>query len=101
VRFGVKVVEHTRPGDDEPWYACARCGSSDIEFIDCEQCNGEGGFDGDRLMEEDPLWYEGVEWENCDDCHGAGGEWCCNECPPWSEDERVAESMTEVPNDGA
>ena len=40
----------------------------------------------DTLMEEDPLWYEGVEWERCDDCGGKGG-WL--ECPALPHAEKV------------
>jgi len=35
--------------------------------------------DEDDLMAEDPLWYEGVEWETCQACHGDGGWWQCYE----------------------
>lgn len=64
--------------DDGPY--CARCGSNDMEHVDCQSCGGEGGFDRDDLIELDPLWYDGVDWEDCDECHGSGGHWTCWTC---------------------
>jgi len=61
---------------------CPICGSEDGEWVDCPQCGGDGGFDEDDLMSEDPLWYEGVEWERCETCHGNGGWWQC-----WNSDK--------------
>ena len=66
---------------DEDYYddPCPGCDSLDTEWVDCFQCGGEGGFDNDRLMEEDPLWYDGVDWEQCGDCCGYGGWIACND----------------------
>jgi len=63
--------------DDIP--VCPICGSEDVDWVDCPECGGKGGFDSDDLMSEDPLWYEGVEWETCQACHGDGGWWQCFE----------------------
>lgn len=66
-------------GYDEYDVPCYACGAS-LEWIGCDVCGGEGGRDGDALMEEDPLWYDGVEWEDCDQCSGDGGWWWCETC---------------------
>lgn len=63
--------------DDIP--VCPICGSENVDWIDCPECGGDGGFDEDDLMADDPLWYEGVEWETCQACHGDGGWWQCYE----------------------
>lgn len=65
--------------DEEYGPPCTRCGA-EMDRIECDACGGEGGRDGDQLMEEDPLWYDGVEWEDCEDCHGEGGYWLCLSC---------------------
>jgi DnaJ-class molecular chaperone len=65
---------------DDDTSECLECGSTDVESVDCHQCHGEGGFDSDDLMEEDPLWYDGVDWEKCDDCGGLGHYWVCWTC---------------------
>ncbi len=51
------------------------------EWIECDDCGGEGGRDGEELMQEDPLWYDIDDWEPCQTCHGKGG---------WYEPERQA-----------
>lgn len=52
---------------------CGLC-HRDLEFEDCFQCGGEGGFD---LFEEDPLAYAEGEWSDCDECGGRGWiAWC-------------------------
>lgn len=65
---------------------CSVCGL-ELDWVECCECGGNGGFDNDELMalarppramEEDPLWYDGIEWETCQACHGEGG-W--TECP--------------------
>jgi len=61
---------------------CPICGSENVEWVDCPQCGGNGGFDGDDLMEEDPLWYGPDDYERCDMCHGDGGWWQC-----WNSDK--------------
>ena len=55
---------------------CPVCGSS-MWWEDCETCGGAGGYDGEELMEQDPLWYDEDDWENCQVCDGAGGWWIC------------------------
>lgn len=59
---------------------CAICGEYK-EWVICIECNGNGGFDNEALMEEDPLWYEDVEWEECSACEGEGGHWECLNVP--------------------
>lgn len=62
---------------------CPRCGSVTYRR-DCEQCGGEGGFDGEDLMEEDPLWYDEDSYESCSNCRGRGYfEWCSSESCDW------------------
>lgn len=66
------------PVADGPY--CPICGA-ELERVECDTCGGEGGFDGDQLMEEDPLWYDGVDWEDCSDCRGKGAFWECPNAP--------------------
>jgi len=60
---------------------CNRCGCCDTYWEDCWQCGGEGGRDGEELMEEDPLRYGPDDHETCDVCGGKGG-WnlCLGDC---------------------
>ena len=60
---------------------CKKCGSS-AYYEDCWKCGGEGGRDGEDLMEEDPLWYSPDDFEVCDECNGTGSfKMCLNsEC---------------------
>ncbi len=51
---------------------CLRCGS-EMEWVDCPECAGEGGFEGYELMELDPLWYGPDDYEPCSLCGGRGG----------------------------
>ena len=60
--------------EGEPF--CEVCGSH-MEWVDCDQCAGEGGFDGFELMEQDPLWYTEDDYERCGMCEGHGGWWWC------------------------
>ena len=53
---------------DEP-AGCEVCGA-DLEWIECWQCLGDGGFD---LYEEDPIFYAPGDRESCDECGGQGG----------------------------
>lgn len=84
-RYRTKV--DTRIGPDlmevpeyEMGQGCPVCGA-EMDFIECDHCGGEGGRDNDALMEEDPLWYDGVEWESCGECQGKGGWWHCYRAP--------------------
>ena len=58
-------------GDD--YDLCARCGEP-LEWEDCWQCFGEGGFD--RYAEE-PLEALPGEYERCTVCDGEGGYMQC------------------------
>ncbi len=60
------------PGGDV-WCICGR----DMEWVDCFECHGEGGEDGEALMELDPLWYQPDDWRTCGSCYGKGGWWMC------------------------
>ena len=60
--------------------SCTVC-QCEMEWVDCWQCGGNGGFDGDDLMEEDPMWYSEDDWEDCDICEGKGGFWQCPRLP--------------------
>lgn len=64
--------------ESEPY--CTICGAP-MEWVDCWNCGGEGGRDGDDLMEEDPMWYDEDDWEDCDICRGKGGYWECINLP--------------------
>lgn len=67
-------------GDPEYlWPTCDRCGAN-LEFVECQRCHGEGGFDSDYLMELDPLYYEGVDWKDCPECGGESGDYLCPNC---------------------
>lgn len=55
---------------------CEVCGNV-MEWEDCDQCAGEGGFDGEELMQQDPLWYTADDYERCTQCDGKGGWWQC------------------------
>ena len=59
--------------------ACPQCGK-DTDWLPCSQCFGNGGRDGEDLMEEDPLWYSVDDFETCDLCEGQGGWWRCWDC---------------------
>ncbi len=57
---------------------CPVCGSGDVDWIDCPECGGEGGFRGDEV---DPdLGHN--DFVRCGMCHGDGGWWQC-----WNSDK--------------
>lgn len=66
--------------DDDTDRYCTTCGGY-MDWVDCWQCGGEGGRDGEELMMEDPLWYCEDDFETCDICNGAGGYWECGSLP--------------------
>jgi hypothetical protein len=54
---------------------CKECGE-ECEWSECNDCCGDGGFDG---YEEDPNWYQPGEIVPCRMCNGKGGNyWCEN-----------------------
>lgn len=55
---------------------CLICGYG-MEWVSCWNCGGQGYFDGETLMDEDPLWYSEDDEEMCDVCRRAGGWWVC------------------------
>jgi hypothetical protein len=60
---------------------CPRCGCCSTTWEECWRCGGEGGDDGEALMEEDPLWYGPDDWRDCDICHARGGfRLCLGDC---------------------
>lgn len=61
---------------DELEATCEIC-SQEMDWVSCWNCGGEGGFDGEYLMNSDPLWYDMDDWEDCDVCEGHGGRWMC------------------------
>ncbi len=77
------VPDDTDPDDFQDPYpdedpGCAKCGSGDTEWVQCEQCHGAGEHD---LHEEDAVNYaEGEEYETCEECKGKGGWVECREC---------------------
>lgn len=62
--------------EDNEYSSCENCGS-DSRWETCWQCGGEGGQDGEELMEEDPLWYGPDDYRKCDICDGKGGYYVC------------------------
>lgn len=67
--------------DDENDSLCPRCQCCDTEWVECWDCGGEGGQDGEELMMEDPLWYGPDDFRRCSTCKGKGG-WseCIGSC---------------------
>lgn len=47
-------------------------GYQDDDYEPCMTCGGEGYETSDQLMEEDPLWWEGVDSVTCRNCGGTG-----------------------------
>jgi len=58
---------------------CAECGEP-TSWVPCWNCGGEGGWDDEYLMEEDPLWYGPGDYRRCDECRGKGGWHYCIRC---------------------
>src|SRR5690606_31945435 len=56
------------PNDYDDYPVCSICGSGDGDWVDCPQCGGEGGFDDEQLMDDDPMWYQPGDYEKCDMC---------------------------------
>ena len=67
-------LEHNGMG-----YPCIECGNA-TSWLPCWSCFGEGGWDGEQLMEEDPLWYDADDYRRCDECRGNGGWDYCIQC---------------------
>jgi hypothetical protein len=67
-------LEHIGMGPD-----CIHCGNS-TSWLPCWNCGGEGGWDDEELMEEDPLWYGPGDYRRCDECRGKGGHHYCLNC---------------------
>lgn len=65
-------IQYHEPEEREP-PCCEVCGA-DLEWTECWQCLGDGGFD---LYEEDPLVYAPGQTESCDECVGKGGWMAC------------------------
>lgn len=72
--------EAANEADDAQERYCPTCRGY-MDWVDCWQCGGKGGRDGDDLMDEDPLWYDEDDWEDCDVCEGKGGYWECASLP--------------------
>ena len=58
---------------------CAECGDP-TSWLPCWNCGGEGGWDGEELMMEDPLWYGPDDYRSCSECKRAGGLPYCLSC---------------------
>ena len=58
---------------------CIEC-ENPTSWLPCWNCGGEGGWDGEALIEEDPLWYDADDYRRCDECRGKGGHDYCLEC---------------------
>jgi hypothetical protein len=59
----------------------ARCGVClcDVEFIECEQCGGEG-VDGHGCGDDICVCLNPIDNIECDTCDGHGGWWYCDTC---------------------
>lgn len=67
----VPVIVDLEEGD-----RCCACGSG-MDFADCWNGCDDGWIPGDRLAEEDPLWYDESDTRRCSICEGDGGWWVC------------------------
>ena len=56
---------------------CKRCKCCEKSWVECYDCGGEGGTDGDELMMEDPMWYSADDFRACGTCNGKGGWYEC------------------------
>lgn len=85
LRTGPDLIETYEDDPGGPY--CEHCGE-ELDREECDQCGGEGYFDGERLMEEDPLWYQPGDTERCEQCSGKGG-WrlCRNRACPGKQDD--------------
>jgi hypothetical protein len=94
------IYEPTEEYGDEPALSlCKHCGR-ELEWIECDQCGGEGYFDWETLQDEDPLWYGPDDTERCEQCRGDGGWWWCDnqECPRKQETaQNASEGLQEAP----
>lgn len=72
-------------------FDCKHCGQ-ELDYEECDYCGGEGFIDGERLQEEDPLWYDADDTERCEQCSGKGGwHFCTNrDCSGKRNDLQVA-----------
>lgn len=55
---------------------CTMCGQR-LEWVDCDQCGGEGYFDTDDFDVYHPGDRDQGRSERCTECHGCGGWWEC------------------------
>ena len=79
--------------DDDVEFADKWCEKHSQHYLtrSCFECGGEGGFDGEELMEEDPLWYDEDSYESCSNCRGRGFfTWC----PGCAKEEYVAATVS-------
>ena len=61
--------------------SCERCGCCETYWESCQDCGGDGFYDGEYLMEEDPLWYGPNDTRRCNTCNGKGGwKLCLGDC---------------------
>ncbi len=70
--------------DTEVIVQCGRCGSS-VEWVDCEECGGQGTTLPGELYESDPLWYGRDDVDPCHICEGERGWWRCLSSPAWCQ----------------
>lgn len=73
-------------GNGEEDWVCAKCGSDDLDFEECDCCWGEGEIDE---YEEDPINADPGDLRPCYDCGGEGGWHHCRECERRSERETI------------
>ena len=78
-RFG-----NSPPQDGREWEnQCARCGSS-VNWVECEQCGGEG-VDGHDCGEDCCCCAYPEDNIRCDICGGQGGWYQCLAAEPWCD----------------
>ena len=65
--------------DDRPDHDVMCVCGSDMEWIECPDCAGEGYHDD--LYEQDPTWYGPDDIEECETCQGKGGWYRCYSLP--------------------
>lgn len=76
--LSIAISAYVDPFDDTYDY-CQICGV-ELDWVECRVCDGMGGLDAEKLLTDDPYWYEGadlLEWESCTNCDGRGAWQTC------------------------
>lgn len=80
------MIEHelVREQDDDRAPTCPTCGG-DLEWIECDECDGTGETAMGLLHDCDPLWYDVQDTAPCHICEGASGHYACTNSREWCE----------------